>query len=128
MQELQQESIVTEFDHFHPVVTQDGGNNISIPSTSVGINPAGRRPTLSDPIHTRQTSSQSRVTSTGSLRSLPSRETWSSLATLVDIHHTDHLEVGDPDWLSEILNEPAASMFNEDESTLGAHSVGENGL
>ena len=126
--ELSEEMYQTLSSWAYPAVMQEVGTNCSIPTTSVRINGTGRRPTLSDPTHARQAPSQSHINSTSSLQSLQSRGTRSSLPTLVDIHHTDHLEVGNPNWPTEILNEPAASMFDDDESTLGAHSVGENGL
>ncbi|ERF70964.1 hypothetical protein EPUS_06749 [Endocarpon pusillum Z07020] len=161
VQDWQQETTITDFDHFekeigeiinqtaqnnspgsevsevrpqnslpwaHSVVMQEGGIDVSIPTTSVRINRTGRRPTLSDPTHTRQTPSQRHTSSTGSHRSLRFRGTWSSLPTRVDVHHTDHSEVGFPNWPSEIIDEPAASMFDDDESTLENYSVGENGL
>ncbi|KAF7512776.1 hypothetical protein GJ744_000343 [Endocarpon pusillum] len=98
----------TSFPWAHPAVMQEGGTNVSTPTTSA--------------------LSHRRITSIGSHRSLRSRGTWSSLPTLVDFHHTDHSEVGDPNWPSEIIDEPAASTFDDDESTLESHSVGENGL
>lgn len=112
----------------HLVVIQRAGTNPAFPLTLMRISYVERRRTLSEPTPRRRTFFQSRETPTGSLRSPPFRGTWSSFSTLAEIQSTNHFEADDPNWLSEILTEPAASMFDDEDSTVADHDVGENHL
>ncbi len=147
MQDSQQENAIPNLDHFEEevsemankipqynspaselleAITQEARTNPLFPSILTRINDVGTQRTLSEPTPRHLAFFQNRVTPTGSLRSLPSRGTWSSLSTLLDLQNTDHLESGDPNWLSDMLDEPAAWMFDDEDSTLRDHDVEEN--